>query len=85
MTEAEKLAISSVPTISEGLKWMVKQAGITRSELADRLGVTKGSVDYSLRPGANLRASRVARIARACGFRLRLELEPLQREAEANA
>ncbi len=83
--KAEKPNISSVPTISDGLKWMVKQAGITRSELADRLGVTKGSVDYSLRPGANLRASRVARIARACGFRLHLELEPLRQEGEVNA
>ncbi len=67
--------------MTELLSAAMEDKGITKSELAKRLGKTKGFVTQVLSGNRNLTLRTIADIADALGFRVRVRREPLPRAA----
>lgn len=61
--------------VTEALSAAIEERGLTRSEVAKRLGKTKGFVSQLLAGGRNLTLRTVADIADAIGISLRLAVE----------
>jgi transcriptional regulator with XRE-family HTH domain len=61
--------------VTEALSEAIEERGITRSEVAKRLGKTKGFVSQLLAGGRNLTLRTVADIADAIGISLRVEVQ----------
>ena len=65
--------------MTEALSAAIKEAGITRSEVAKRLGKTKGFVSQVLAGGRNLTLRTIADVADAIGISLTIRVECEQR------
>jgi transcriptional regulator with XRE-family HTH domain len=63
-------------TPREQIITFIDDAGITRAELADRLGVTPAAVTNMLRPGHNFTVRTLERIAVALEGRLTIYIGP---------
>lgn len=68
--------------VTEILSQTLEKEGITKKELADRLGKTKGFVSQVLAGGRNLTLRTVADIADALECRIRIDCEQLQQKKE---
>jgi plasmid maintenance system antidote protein VapI len=53
-----------------------EQSGLTMSQVAEAMGVTRGRVNQLEHPEASLEVATVARMAQAMGYKLTLTLEP---------
>ncbi|GEM_PF-2430941 len=90
LTDYEAFEISSVSNrrllrqeelileVTEALSQALKQGGITKKDLADRLGKTKGFVSQLLAGGRNLTLRTIADIAEALDCRIRIQCENLR-------
>jgi transcriptional regulator with XRE-family HTH domain len=76
-TEARRLLKQEelILEVTEALSEAIEQRGLTRSEVAKRLGKTKGFVSQLLAGGRNLTLRTVADIADAIGISLRFTVE----------
>ncbi len=54
-------------------------AGLTLDQIAQRLGVTRGSIWQAQRRGQKVELATLQKIAEACGFELRLTLRSLKK------
>lgn len=61
--------------VTEALSEAIEERGLTRSEVAKRLGKTKGFVSQLLAGGRNLTLRTVADVADAVGISLKLRVE----------
>jgi transcriptional regulator with XRE-family HTH domain len=64
--------------VTEALSEAIEEQGLTRSEVAKRLGKTKGFVSQLLGGGRNLTLRSVADLADAMGVSLKVEVERRQ-------
>jgi transcriptional regulator with XRE-family HTH domain len=58
--------------VTEGLSEMLEKEGVKQTELAERLGKTKGFVSQILAGGRNLTLRTIADVADALGYRVRI-------------
>ncbi len=72
--EAERLILETTETI---LRLMEKE-GITRAELARRIGKSKGHISQLLNGDRNMTLRTLAEISYALGHRIRVDAQPLQ-------
>ena len=79
-TEARRLLNQEklILEVTEALSEAIEEQGLTRSEVAKRLGKTKGFVSQLLAGGRNLTLRTVADVADAIGISLKVAVE--QRE-----
>jgi ribosome-binding protein aMBF1 (putative translation factor) len=70
--------------VTEALSVAIEESGLTRSELAKRLGKTKGFVSQLLAGGRNLTLRTVADIADAIGVSLAIAVERPQLVSSKN-
>ena len=77
----EELILEVTERFSEALS----QAGITKADLAKRLGKTKGFVSQILAGGRNLTLRTIADVADSLGYRIRIELGKEIRSEETAA
>lgn len=94
LTDYEAFEISSVSNrrllrqeelileVTEILSQALKKEGITKKDLADRLGKTKGFVSQVLTGGRNLTLRTIADIADALECRIRIHCENLQQKED---
>jgi len=87
LTDVERLGQSSTESrrllnqeklileVTEALSEAIEERGLTRSEVAKRLGKTKGFVSQLLAGGRNLTLRTVADIADAIGISLRVAVQ----------
>lgn len=67
---------SLVLGFTEGLNKIMKANGVTRSDLARRLGVSPAYVTKVLRGNVNFTVDSMVRLVRAAGGEVRLEVAP---------
>jgi len=70
--------------VTERILQVMEEKGITRSELAERLGVSKAAVSKLFNNGSNMTLKRLLTIAEALGQELRVNLGPVERRIEEN-
>jgi DNA-binding XRE family transcriptional regulator/predicted RNase H-like HicB family nuclease len=58
------------------LRWAREDAGLTQTDLADRLGMSYQAIQKLERPGANPTIKTLSRVSRALGRRLVVEIAP---------
>jgi ribosome-binding protein aMBF1 (putative translation factor) len=63
-------------SVGELLAEARKQSGLTMTEVAEKMHVTKGRVNQLEHPEANLEVATVARMAGAMGYKMTITLEP---------
>ena len=74
--EAERLILNATELILE----LMEHEGLTRSELAERIGKSKGHVSQLLNGERNMTLRTLAEIAHAVGHRIELGTRPLSEE-----
>lgn len=62
--------------VTERILQVMEEKGISRSELAERLGVSKAAVSKLFNNGSNMTLKRLLTIAEALGQELRVNLGP---------
>lgn len=70
--------------VTERILQIMEERGISRSELAERLGVSKAAVSKLFNNGSNMTLKRLLTIAEALGLELRVNLDPVERRIEEN-
>ena len=70
--------------VTERILQVMEEKGISRSELAERLGVSKAAVSKLFNNGSNMTLKRLLTIAEALGQELRVNLGPVERRIEEN-
>ena len=68
--------------VTERILQVMQDQGITRSELAQRLNVTKAAVSKLLNDGSNMTLKRLLAVAEALNQELRVDLQPPARRLE---
>jgi len=58
------------------LRWARLKIGVSQAELAKRVGVTRQAISLLESPDANLTLSTLAKVAKALGMELEIELQP---------
>ena len=77
MYEEERLLLHVQEAIAEA----ITKSGLKNKEIADRLDKNRSFVTQALSSGRNLTLASIAGLAWASGFRIRPELEALDKEA----
>ena len=72
----EWIPISPTLGVRLALRWAREDAGLSQSELAQRMGVSQQAYARLESPDANLRMETLERAARALGMTVSVELEP---------
>lgn len=67
------------------ITWYMEQEGISRDDLASRLGVSKGEVSYILSGSERVSLRTLAVVAAALGSHFKIELVPEDRERPREA
>lgn len=70
--------------VTERILQIMEEKGVSRSELAERLGVSKAAVSKLFNNGSNMTLKRLLAIAEALGQELRVNLGPVERRIEEN-
>jgi len=70
--------------VTERILQVMEEKGISRSELAERLGVSKAAVSKLFNNGSNMTLKRLLTIAEALGQELRVNLGPVERRIAEN-
>jgi len=70
--------------VTEKILQIMEEKGVSRSELAARLGVSKAAVSKLLNNGSNMTLKRLLSIAEALGQELRVNLGPVEQRIEEN-
>lgn len=68
--------------VTERILQVMQEQGITRTELARRLGVSKAAVSKLLNDGSNMTLKRLLALAEALNYELRIILAPSGYKAE---
>jgi transcriptional regulator with XRE-family HTH domain len=68
--------------VTERILQVMEEKGISRSELAERLGVSKAAVSKLFNNGSNMTLKRLLTIAEALGQELRVNLGPVGRRID---
>jgi len=68
--------------VTERILQAMEEQGISRSELARRLNVSKAAVSKLLNDGSNMTLKRLLAVAEALGHELRVDLQPPARRIE---
>ena len=71
-----RIAIHDPRAVANLLRWARAEAGLTQTALAERLGTKQSVVSRWERGGDEPRLSTLARVLRACGFALGVEVTP---------
>lgn len=69
---AARLAVDAVSLMNR----VRESSGLTQRELASRLGVGESRVSQILHGDGNVRVATLARVLRASGYRVRLDVQP---------
>jgi transcriptional regulator with XRE-family HTH domain len=75
-TEDEMLAL--VTQVTNEINWYMRERGLTRADLAARMGVSPGRVSQILGGGENLTLRTLAALSTALDAHFDLELSPLK-------
>ena len=75
-TEDEMLAL--VTQVTNEISWYMRERGLTRADLAARMGVSPGRVSQILGGGENLTLRTLAALSTALDAHFDLELNPLK-------
>jgi transcriptional regulator with XRE-family HTH domain len=75
-TDDEMLAL--VTQLTNEINWYMRERGLTRADLAARMGVSPGRVSQILGGGENLTLRTLAALSTALDARFDLELTPLK-------
>jgi transcriptional regulator with XRE-family HTH domain len=59
-----------------GVRWMREELGLSQSQLAGRVGVSKQAISQLESPDANIRMDTLERIAQALGLEVDITLRP---------
>ena len=68
--------------VTERILQVMQEQGITRTELARRLGVSKAAVSKLLNDGSNMTLKRLLAVAEALNYELRISLAPSGHKVE---
>lgn len=71
--------------IQEAISKSIEASGLTRSQIAERLGRNRSFVTQALSSGRNLTIASMAGLAWAAGFRLRPQMDALVPQASTQA
>lgn len=70
--------------VTERILEIMEEKGISRSELAERLGVSKAAISKLLNNGSNMTLKRLLTIAEALGHEVRVDLRSVEHRIEEN-
>lgn len=73
--QLEAIDVSPALAVRIQLRWARQEAGLSQSELASRVGVTRQAIAQLESPDANLRLSTLERVASALGQRVSISLQ----------
>jgi transcriptional regulator with XRE-family HTH domain len=71
-----------ITQVTNEINWNMREHGITRADLASRMGVSPGRVSQVLSGGDNLTLRTLAALATALDAEFQVELEPLKAPAD---
>jgi transcriptional regulator with XRE-family HTH domain len=77
-TQIEDEMLALVTDITNEISWQMRERGLTRADLAARMGVSPGRVSQILGGGENLTLRTLAALSTALDARFDLELTPLK-------
>lgn len=70
--------------VTERILEIMEEKGISRSELAERLGVSKAAISKLLNDGSNMTLKRLLTIAEALDHKVRVDLGSVEHHIEEN-
>jgi transcriptional regulator with XRE-family HTH domain len=70
--------IDFITQVTNEVSWYMRQRGLTRADLAERMGVSPGRVSQILGGGENLTARTLIALSTALDARFDIELSPLK-------
>ena len=79
--EEEKLILS----VAEGIWEAMDQGGVTRADIADRLGTTRANITQLLSGSRNMTLKSLAAVSYACGVRASLSFQPVPELSDATS
>jgi transcriptional regulator with XRE-family HTH domain len=79
-THIDEEMLTLVTRLTNEINWYMRERGITRADLAARMGVSPGRVSQILGGGENLTLRTLAGLSTALDARFSVELSPLKAE-----
>ena len=77
-TQIDDEMTAFITKVINEVTWYMRQRGLTRAELAERLGVSPGRVSQILSGGENLTLRTLAALSTALDARFSIELRPVK-------
>ena len=77
-TQIDEEMLALVTQLTNEINWCLRERGLTRADLAARMGVSPGRVSQILGGGENLTLRTLAALSTALDARFDIELNPLK-------
>jgi len=77
-TQIDEEMLALVTQLTNEITWSLRERGLTRADLAARMGVSPGRVSQILSGGENLTLRTLAALSTALEARFDIELKPLK-------
>ena len=77
-TQIDDEMITFVTKVINEINWQMRECGLTRAELAERMGVSPGRVSQILSGGENLTSRTLVALSTALDARFSIELRPVK-------
>jgi transcriptional regulator with XRE-family HTH domain len=77
-TQIDEEMLALVTQLTNEITWSLRERGLTRADLATRMGVSPGRVSQILSGGENLTLRTLAALSTALDARFDIELNPLK-------
>ena len=77
-TQIDEEMLTLVTQLTNEINWCLRERGLTRADLAARMGVSPGRVSQILGGGENLTLRTLAALSTALDSRFDMELNPLK-------
>jgi transcriptional regulator with XRE-family HTH domain len=84
-TQIDEEMLALVTQLTNEINWHTRERGITRADLAARMGVSPGRVSQILGGGENLTLRTLAALSTALDARFDIQLSPLKAEDTYNS
>jgi transcriptional regulator with XRE-family HTH domain len=79
-TQIDEELLALVTQLTNEINWYMRERGLTRADLAARMGVSPGRVSQILGGGENLTLRTLAALSTALDARFEVDLNPLKAE-----